>query len=121
MTDPAPSFRTLLARGLRRRCPRCGEGRLFKRFNVMHERCAVCGLQYLENQGDLLGYLVVLDRALFIFPLVAMLFLRLYVPSSRWFYVACVLSVLGLVFTLPQRTGVSVALDYLLRRQRSGE
>jgi len=120
MSEPSPSPWTLLARGARRRCPQCGRGALFKRLNVMHDRCAVCGLQYLDNQGDLFGYLFVIDRALFILPLLAMVFFRLYVPSSRWFYVAFVLLMLALVFTLPQRTGISIALDYLLRRRRAG-
>lgn len=32
--------------GLRGRCPRCGEGRLFKGFLTLAERCDVCGLDY---------------------------------------------------------------------------
>ena len=118
--DPAPSLTTLLARGIRKRCPQCGEGALFKRLNIMHERCALCGLKYLEDQGDLFGYLFVLDRALFILPLIAMVFLRLYVPSSSWFYVLWAIMMVALIFTLPQRTGMSIAVDYLFRRRRAG-
>jgi uncharacterized protein (DUF983 family) len=119
-TDPPPPLATLLARGARKHCPQCGEGALFKRFNIMHERCAVCGLQYLQDQGDLFGYLFVLDRALFILPLIAMVFLRLYVPSASWFYVLWALLMIALVYTLPHRTGMSIAFDYLLRRRRAG-
>ena len=115
-----PSWKTVVTRGLRRRCPQCGEGPLFTRFNVLHERCRVCQLRYLPNQGDLFGYLFVLDRVLFLFPLVAMVFLRLYVPSPRWFYAACAISLFALIYTLPHRTGVSVALEYL-RRRRAGD
>lgn len=118
--DAGPPLATLLARGVRKRCPQCGEGALFKRLNIMHERCAVCGLRFLEDQGDLFGYLFVLDRALFILPLIAMVFLRLYVPSSSWFYVLWAVLMVALVFTLPQRTGMSIAVDYLLRRRRAG-
>jgi uncharacterized protein (DUF983 family) len=121
MGEPSPSLWTLLARGARRRCPQCGRGPLFKRLNVMHERCAVCGLRYLDNQGDLFGYLFVLDRALFILPLIALVFFRLYVPSSRWFYAIFALLMIALVSTLPQRTGISVAIDYLFRRRRAGD
>jgi uncharacterized protein (DUF983 family) len=117
----APPLMTLLLRGARKRCPQCGEGRLFKRLNIMHEHCAVCGLKYLEDQGDLFGYLFVLDRAIFILPLIAMVFLRLYVPSSSWFYVLWVVLMVALVFTLPQRTGMSIAIDYMFRRRRSGK
>ncbi len=121
MGEPSPSLWTLLARGVRRRCPQCGRGPLFKHLNVMHERCAVCGLRYLDNQGDLFGYLFVLDRALFILPLIALVFFRLYVPSSRWFYGIFALLMIALVSTLPQRTGISVAIDYLFRRRRAGD
>lgn len=32
--------------GLRGRCPRCGEGRLFNGFLTLAKRCDVCGLDY---------------------------------------------------------------------------
>jgi uncharacterized protein (DUF983 family) len=123
MTSPArdaiPPLRTLLARGWRKRCPQCGEGALFRRLNLMHDRCAVCGLKYLEDQGDLFGYLFVLDRVLFIVPLIGMVFLRLWVPNAWWFYVVWVVLMIALVYTLPHRTGVSIAIDYWLRRRRA--
>ena len=116
---PIPSLGTLLARGVRKRCPQCGEGRLFKRFNVMHEHCAVCGHRFLEDQGDLFGYLFVLDRVLFVAPLIAMVFLRVYVPNASWFYVVWAALMVAVVYTLPHRTGVSIAIDYLLRHRRA--
>ena len=39
--------------GLSGRCPRCGEGRLFKGFLAVGERCGVCGLDYsYADAGD---------------------------------------------------------------------
>jgi len=35
-----------ISSGLKGRCPRCGEGRLFKGYIAMPERCGVCGLDY---------------------------------------------------------------------------
>jgi uncharacterized protein (DUF983 family) len=118
--DAIPPLTTLLARGARKRCPQCGEGALFKRLNVMHERCAVCGLRYLEDQGDLFGYLFVLDRILFVVPLIGMVFLRLWVPNAWWFYAVWAAAMVALVYTLPHRTGISIAIDYYLRRRRAG-
>ena len=121
MHDGTPSLKTLLARGWRKRCPRCGEGRLFRRFNILHERCSVCGLQYLEEQGALFGYLFLIDRALFLSPLIVMIYFRLYVPGAAWFYASFVVFIFALVYTLPQRSGVGVALHYLRRQYtRSG-
>lgn len=35
-----------LSTGLRCRCPRCGEGRLFRGFLTLDEQCEACGLDY---------------------------------------------------------------------------
>jgi uncharacterized protein (DUF983 family) len=118
-SGPVPPLGTLLARGARKRCPQCGEGALFKRLNIMHEHCGVCGLRYLEDQGDLFGYLFVLDRVLFVVPLIGMVFLRVWVPNATWFYVVWAFAMVAVVVTLPQRTGISIAIDYLLRRRRT--
>jgi len=119
MSQPIPPFTRLMARGARKRCPRCGEGPLFKRFNIMHERCSVCGLKYLEEEGALFGTLFLVDRALFVFPLIVMIYFRSYVPNPVWFYVACAMMLFAVIYTLPQRSGMAVALHYLLRRRRS--
>jgi len=121
MRDETPSLKTLLVRGWRKRCPRCGEGRLLRRFNILHKTCSVCGLQYLEDQGALFGYLFIIDRALFLFPLIVMIYFRLYVPGAGWFYASFIVLIFALFYTLPQRSGVGVALHYLRRQYtRSG-
>ena len=39
--------------GMRGRCPRCGEGRLFKGFLGLEDRCQACGLAYdFSDSGD---------------------------------------------------------------------
>lgn len=117
MTEPIPPFKTLMARGARKRCPRCGEGRLFKRYNILLKDCEVCGLKYLQDQGDLFGYLFLVDRALFVFPLVVMVYFRASVPNANWFYLLLAVMLFLLFYTLPHRTGMSVALDYRMRRR----
>lgn len=44
-TPDYPKQNTLLV-GLRRRCPRCGQGPVLKGFLKMRDRCPVCGLGY---------------------------------------------------------------------------
>jgi len=46
---------SLLVRGLRRRCPRCGEGRIFRGWFAMNDRCPVCGRRFNRAPGYLLG------------------------------------------------------------------
>ena len=39
--------------GLRGRCPRCGEGRLFRRYLTIADTCEACGLDFRsEDAGD---------------------------------------------------------------------
>ena len=54
-----PSFGRMLWRGLRRRCPRCGAGKLFTRWFRMVERCPGCGYRFQREEGfQLGGYLI---------------------------------------------------------------
>jgi uncharacterized protein (DUF983 family) len=47
-SEPSP-----LSAGLRCRCPRCGEGRLFSGFLTVAERCDVCDLDFsFIDSGD---------------------------------------------------------------------
>ena len=52
---PRPSAGTLLARAMRLRCPRCGEGSLFDGWTAMPERCSACSLKYERAPGYFLG------------------------------------------------------------------
>src|SRR5579863_4757769 len=49
------SFWTLLTRALLVRCPRCGKGKLFRRWLTMYERCPVCQLVYEREEGFYTG------------------------------------------------------------------
>ena len=117
MSEPIPKLKTVLWRGMRRRCPQCGQGKVFKGWLKLHDRCDVCGLQLLNNQGDLWAYLVAVDRALFIFPLVIMIYFRIYNPHSVWYYLFCGALLAAFFLTLPYRNGMSLGLDYLIRRK----
>lgn len=53
----------LLARGLRRQCPRCGAGGLFPSLLTIHDPCPRCGLVFEREEGYWLGAMVVLFAA----------------------------------------------------------
>lgn len=108
-------WKTLLRRGWARRCPACGEGPVFRKWLAMHDRCPACGLKYLNDQGALWGYLLLVDRAVFIFPLIVIIYLRVYDPHSAWYWVFVGGLVGALIATLPHRNAISLGLDY---RQR---
>jgi uncharacterized protein (DUF983 family) len=51
---------TALKRGLRGRCPRCGEGKLFRAFLKVDDHCSVCQLDFTPHRADdLPAYLVI--------------------------------------------------------------
>lgn len=47
----------VLARGLARRCPVCGQGQLFTRWFTLAERCPRCGFRFERIEGHWLGAL----------------------------------------------------------------
>jgi uncharacterized protein (DUF983 family) len=51
----------LLQRGIRRRCPRCGDGQLFPHgaWFTMAQKCARCGLRFERAQGYFVGAIYV--------------------------------------------------------------
>ena len=73
-TEPLPPLKKVLWLGAQRRCPCCGKGPIYKGWLKLHDNCSACGLKYLQDQGDLWAYLLVVDRALFIFPLIILIY-----------------------------------------------
>jgi uncharacterized protein (DUF983 family) len=51
----APSTTRALLRGLAKRCPRCGQAKLFSRWFTLSRVCPRCGLQFEREQGGFLG------------------------------------------------------------------
>jgi uncharacterized protein (DUF983 family) len=55
---PPSTKMTILFRGLTKRCPRCGQGGLFRRWTEMVDACPRCGLVFLQEEGYWVGALV---------------------------------------------------------------
>ena len=51
-----------ITRGWSKRCPHCGVGRIFIRFNKPHRHCPVCGYLFERDYGDVWWVLIVTDR-----------------------------------------------------------
>ena len=71
-----PSLLNAIARGVRERCPACGEGRLFWRYLKVTPACESCGHELARHPADdgpayltivLVGHLVVAPLLLFPF------------------------------------------------------
>ncbi len=50
-----PSLTMLIWRGLRLRCPACGEGKMFRNWLTMRDPCEACGRKFNRAPGYLLG------------------------------------------------------------------
>jgi uncharacterized protein (DUF983 family) len=57
VTRSVPSISSLLLRGLTKRCPWCGQGKLFRRWFTLPERFPRCGLKFEREEGAFLGSL----------------------------------------------------------------
>ncbi len=53
--EGALTFWRTIGRGLRLRCPKCGEGKLFTGFFSMPPACSSCGLDFRREQGYYIG------------------------------------------------------------------
>jgi uncharacterized protein (DUF983 family) len=62
---------TAFKRGFRGRCPRCGEGRLFRAFLKVDDHCSVCQLDFTPHRADdLPAYLVIVIVGHIIVPMI---------------------------------------------------
>ena len=109
------NIRQALGRGIRGRCPQCGEGPLFIRFLKTYERCSACGLQYQRDYGDTWLFIIITDRIPMLFGIAALYFgfRAEHLLSNLVFFLALALPI---VATIRYRVGMALALDYLSRR-----
>jgi len=104
---------TALRRGLRKRCPHCGEGPLFSGWSFF-DSCSVCGLVFTPNPGDTWAFTILGDRV----PLAVMVgviyfgVVRSHAVLGVFMLVA--VAVVG-IWTTPNRWGAGIALHYLSR------
>jgi uncharacterized protein (DUF983 family) len=104
---------TALRRGLRKRCPHCGEGPLFSGWSHL-ECCSISGLIFVRNPGDTWAFTIIGDRV----PIAGMIVLIYFgVMRSHFLLGAALMSVLValLIWTSPNRWGAGIALHYLSR------
>ena len=109
-----PLIKTAIWRGLRKRCPHCGEGQLFAGWSRHLGQCSRCGLVFERNPGDTWAFTVIGDRL----PIAAIMVLIYFgVVRSHPVLGLSMLVVLAalVVWTAPNRWGVGIALHYLSR------
>jgi len=114
---PPPDWAQMLRRGARRRCPRCGHGRLFRTWWTIRDRCPHCGLRFVREEGYFTGvYLVnfgVVLAVLFVVVMAYAIYLANDPGASVWpaLIVGSVIAVVLPVVFYPFARTIWIALD----------
>jgi len=107
---------TALKRGLRGRCPRCGEGKLFRAFLKVDDHCPVCGLDYTPHRADdLPAYLVIIIVGHIVVPLVLMIETNYSPPVALQLAIYLPLTLVLSLLLLQPVKGAVVGVQWALR------
>ena len=118
--DSAPAEKrdvwTALKRGFRCRCPRCGQGKLFRAFLKVDDACSACGLDFSPHRADdLPAYLVIVIVGHIVVPLALMIETNYSPPVALQLAIYLPLTlILSLVLLQPVK-GAVVGMQWALR------
>ena len=107
---------TAMRRGFMCRCPRCGEGKLFRAFLKVDDHCTTCGLDYTPHRADdLPAYLVIVIVGHIVVPVV--LWVETNYSPAIWLQMAIYLpfTFLSSLLLLQPVKGAVVGFQWALR------
>jgi uncharacterized protein (DUF983 family) len=114
LTDATPSFLASMGRGMRNRCPVCGEGRVFAGFLRVAPACAVCGAPLGRLRADdAPPYVVIFLVGHLLVPIVFWVE-RNYEPPM-WLHMAIWLPLFAVLCTLLLRPVKGGVVGYMAR------
>lgn len=118
MHRPTPG--QAIARGLRKRCPRCGESPLYDGWYGLRERCTACGLSFHDADGNSWAFMYLSTG---FFTGVILIVMLLVTPPSLVVGRIVLIAVCLVVFflLLPRRKGFVLAVNYLVDRSTGAE
>jgi uncharacterized protein (DUF983 family) len=109
-----------IARGARKRCPRCGEGRIFTSWFTMAATCPRCGLLLQKEAGGFLGAMTLNYMAsVGVWLVVLGIWLVATVPDvpvGAMLAVSVVLLVAVPLWFYPRSKGIWAAIEFLVLR-----
>ena len=105
-----------MKRGFRCRCPRCGEGKMFRAFLKTANNCSVCGLDFTPHRADdLPAYLVIVIVGHIVVPLALWIETNYSPPVPLQLAVYLPFTFLASLALLQPVKGTVVALQWALR------
>jgi uncharacterized protein (DUF983 family) len=114
-------YMRMLARALRKKCPRCGGGNLFRSWFQMREHCPRCGYRFVREEGFFLGAyvinFVVAELALGCVLVVMLAFVATghHVNAWTWIGIGAVVQIIVPAFFYPFSRTVWAAFDLMMR------
>ena len=107
---------TAMKRGFRGRCPRCGEGKLFRAFLKTADNCATCGLDFTPHRADdLPAYLVIVIVGHLVVPLALMIETNYSPPVALQLAIYLPMTLVLSLLLLQPVKGAVVGLQWALR------
>jgi uncharacterized protein (DUF983 family) len=105
-----------LKRGFRGRCPRCGEGKLFRAFLKVDNNCSVCGLDFTPHRADdLPAYLVIVIVGHIVVPAALWIETNYSPPVGLQLAIYLPFTLLASLLLLQPVKGAVVGLQWALR------
>jgi uncharacterized protein (DUF983 family) len=111
---------TVLLRGSRKRCPRCGERRIFGSWFHLNERCPNCTLRFEREQGGFLGAMTInflVSIVVWVAMFVVVLFFTVPdVPTAPLSIASVVVLVVVPLWFYPRSKTIWAAIEFLVAR-----
>ena len=105
-----------MKRGFRGRCPRCGDGKLFRAFLKVDNACSVCGQDFTPHRADdLPAYLVIVIVGHIVVPLALWIETDYAPPVALQLAIYLPLTVVASLALLQPVKGAVVAVQWALR------
>lgn len=121
------SFRSAVARGLRGRCPRCGEGTLFRKWLKPRDACPACALDLRPQRADdFPAYIAIFVTGHLLAPVIIVLASDFALTTMQMALVVFPLALVSIFATLQPAKGAVIAAQWWngmhgFRRERGDE
>jgi uncharacterized protein (DUF983 family) len=107
---------TAIKRGFRGRCPRCGEGKLFRAFLKVADHCSVCGLDFTPHRADdLPAYLVIVIVGHIVVPTALLIETNYSPPVALQLAIYLPVTLVASLLLLQPVKGAVVGIQWALR------
>jgi uncharacterized protein (DUF983 family) len=118
--SPAPVEKrnvwSALRRGLRGRCPRCGEGKIFRAFLKVDNACSVCGQDFTPHRADdLPAYLVIVIVGHLVVPMILWIETDYAPPVALQLAIYLPITLIASLLLLQPVKGAVVGVQWALR------